>query len=1012
MNLERTSGRVRYSLICSLLVMLLCISFILLPGSRARAQVTSSWTVMVYLDADNNLETYGVTNFLQMAESAEGGPGPNEVNVLVQMDRYVGEGGYGGWTDTKRFEVFHDSTPVETDPGFVSDLGELDMGNPATLTDFVSWGKSYRPADRYMVVLWNHGSGWKEPSQERKFKGICYDDTNGGNHIDMKGLDSSLDIITDHGQDKIDLLTFDACLMGMAEIDYQIMPYCNERTGSEETEPGTGIPYDTVIEDLVANPAMDEAELGSTVVDRYYEFYPDGQECAAVDLSKSADVAGAVDSLSRDLLSVWEQEYPAIWAAAYAGEHYAYWDFIDLYRFAEILKAGTSDTTLQEECQSVMDAVDAAVTNEKHGPYWANSHGISIYFATSLNTYNSKYDGDRGLLMFTADTQWAVFQRAFLGGPTSNIAAAINGGKVVDFSSEIGDFAPASNLIDGGAACWSPEENVAGNFVTVELAGGRPAPLGTILIDPGPIAGGTALAGFHLQSSLDGNTYKDILSGTFGPEDNNYLNRFDLSGTGERARFLRIVVDSSQDTSPYASVAVAELQVYGATIQAGGPFYFAEGTTRPDFDSYLTIANISNAAANVRITYMKGDGTQKVQSLSVAPSSRATVHPADLLGVGDDPAHDFSAKVESTNGVGIVAERPMYFDYQGKWTGGSDVVGASAPASDWYFAEGTCRKGFDTYLSVCNPDTNPATVKATYMKGDGTSAFQNMTVAPGSRGTLHPSDVLGTGDDLAHDFSAKVESTNGVGIVAERPMYFDYQGKWTGGSDVVGANFPASNWYFAEGSCRTNFEPYICILNPGGDTADIRITYMKGNGTTQEQTASVPARARATIPVSSVLGTGDDPAHDFSAQVTCTNGDVICERPTYFDYQGKWDGGFDVMGATMASSTCYFAEGSCRPGFDAYLCVQNPGNTAASVQVTYMKGDSTTAVQATTVPARSRATLHPADVLGVGNDSAHDFAATVTCDTCQQIIVERPMYFDYQSKWTGGSDVLGYVPGQ
>ena len=40
--------------------------------------------------------------------------------------------------------------------------------------------------------------------------------------------------------------------------------------------------------------------------------------------------------------------------------------------------------------------------------------------------------------------------------------------------------------------------------------------------------------------------------------------------------------------------------------------------------------------------------------------------------------------------------------------------------------------------------------------------------------------------DATHDFSARVESTNGAGIIAERPMYFNYNGVWTGGHDVVG----------------------------------------------------------------------------------------------------------------------------------------------------------------------------------------------------------------------------------
>ncbi|MBU4175641.1 MAG: hypothetical protein KJ686_12170, partial [Actinobacteria bacterium] len=70
-----------------------------------------------------------------------------------------------------------------------------------------------------------------------------------------------------------------------------------------------------------------------------------------------------------------------------------------------------------------------------------------------------------------------------------------------------------------------------------------------------------------------------------------------------------------------------------------------------------------------------GDGTTREETLTVAASSRSTVVVKQTLGEGDDPAHDFSCLVETTNDTGIIVERPMYFNYKGEWTGGHDVVG-------------------------------------------------------------------------------------------------------------------------------------------------------------------------------------------------------------------------------------------------------------------------------------------------------------------------------------------------
>src|SRR5450759_30691 len=461
--------------------------------------------------------------------------------------------------------------------------------------------------------------------------------------------------------------------------------------------------------------------------------------------------------------------------------------------------------------------------------------------------------------------------------------------------------------------------------------------------------------------------------------------------------------------------------VVGAQVTAG-TFYFAEGTTRPGFDPYLCLQNPGSKDAKVTITYMKGDGSTETQSLTVGRNSRSTVTVKDKLGEGDDPAHDFSATVQCTNGQKIIAERPMYFNYKPgelNWNGGHDVVGAVAPSAIFYFAEGTTRPGFDPYLCIQNPGTKNASVKITYMKGDGSTETQSLTVGRNSRSTVTVKDKLGEGDDPAHDFSATVQCTNGQKIIAERPMYFNYKPgelNWNGGHDVVGAVAPSAIFYFAEGTTRPGFDPYLCIQNPGTKNASVKITYMKGDGSTETQSLTVGRNSRSTVTVKDKLGEGDDPAHDFSATVQCTNGQkIIAERPMYFNYKPgelNWNGGHDVVGAVAPSAIFYFAEGTTRPGFDPYLCIQNPGTKNASVKITYMKGDGSTETQSLTVGRNSRSTVTVKDKLGEGDDPAHDFSATVQCTNGQKIIAERPMYFNYKPgelNWNGCHDVVGAV---
>ncbi|MCG2795310.1 MAG: DUF5719 family protein, partial [Actinomycetia bacterium] len=430
------------------------------------------------------------------------------------------------------------------------------------------------------------------------------------------------------------------------------------------------------------------------------------------------------------------------------------------------------------------------------------------------------------------------------------------------------------------------------------------------------------------------------------------------------------------------------------TVGLAKTFYFAEGTTRPGFDQWICIMNPNQEEAVVNITYMMSDGDTVPQLVVVDPTSRTTIKVIDAIG----PDKDVSTKVESNRP--IVAERPMYFNYKGIWAGGHDVVGASAAASTYYFAEGTCRPGFDPYICIQNPGATDAEVTITYMKGDGTTDEETLTVGANSRSTVVVKNKLGEGDDEAHDFSSKVECTNGQSIIAERPIYFNYQGYtargWPGGHNVVGATSPATEWYFAEGTTRDGFDEWLCIQNPGLTSTLVYINYMLDTGENVIRIENVEAQSRKTVSVVEHLGRGKDVSMSISSTLP-----TVAERPMYFNYVGL-TGGHDVVGATRSAKEWYFAEGSTREGFQEWLCIQNPNTEEVDVTITYMLGTGENQEQVTTVKPRSRATVDVNSAVGWGKD----VSARVTCS--KQIIVERPMYFNYMGKWTGGHDVVGF----
>ena len=467
---------------------------------------------------------------------------------------------------------------------------------------------------------------------------------------------------------------------------------------------------------------------------------------------------------------------------------------------------------------------------------------------------------------------------------------------------------------------------------------------------------------------------------------------------------------AKSDTSDISATARAEVDgwsedYYSYTDLIGGsgpgpggeetPFYFAEGCTRPGYETWLCIQNSSATDANVTITYMLGSGQNFDQPVVVPALSRGTVSVNDFLSSVTDPYQDVSTKVVCTNGASIIVERPMYFNAN-SINGGHDVVGTNSPQTDWYFAEGNTYSWNREWLCLQNPGSSAAQVTVEYMLGDGTVETKNYTVNPLSRSTIDVNAALG---NQPADVSMRVHS-EGSPIVAERPMYFTYQGKWRGGTNVMGATESNTSWYFAEGNTRTWNDMWLCIQNPNDETATIGVTYKSiyGPGTTAQY--SVKGKSRYTISVDAVVGNDVDLGVDIISDYP-----VIAERPMYFNYQNKWDGGHDVIGCNQAETVWYFAEGCTRYDsqnqFDTWICILNPTDPDTTVTVTYMLGTGENFTRNYDVRAAQRITVDVNRDVGVGQD----VSAMVTCPV--PIIVERPMYFNVRGN-RGGHDVMGY----
>ncbi|MCG2796815.1 MAG: FG-GAP-like repeat-containing protein [Actinomycetia bacterium] len=417
-------------------------------------------------------------------------------------------------------------------------------------------------------------------------------------------------------------------------------------------------------------------------------------------------------------------------------------------------------------------------------------------------------------------------------------------------------------------------------------------------------------------------------------------------------------------------------------------FYFAEGYTAEGFQEYLCIGNFNSTDAEAELLFMFADGAPQSETVSIPASGRLTVNVNDMVGSG----REVSVRVRSRS-AGLVAERPMYFNYGGKWPGGHCVIGATATSNRWYFAEGTTLPGFEEYITVQNPQDTTANLTFTYMpEGQNNISFTE-TVGGNRRATFRASDHVGAGRNI----SLLVESDEFV--VAERIMYFNYHGMWSGGHCVVGSTSPAKEWYFAEGTTREGFDEWLCIQNPNTEpmTVNALFTLGEGQGDAVARSYSIPDRRRLTLSVNDVVG----PGKDVSVKLTSDYA-FIAERPMYFNYGGKWPGGHDVLGANMLKTTWMFAEGYTGPGFEEWLCIQNPHGTAATINITYLPESGDPVTRSHLVAPGSRHTVNVNSDAGAGLS----ISATVTSDL--SVVCERAMYFNYGDMWPGGHCVVGF----
>lgn len=424
------------------------------PSSGQSGQ---TWLVMLYQNADDQVLEQDI--FVDLNEAEKVGSS-NRVTIISQIDRFQGGfAGDGNWTSTRRYLVTQDNDLNRIGSQLLVDLGEVNMAQRESLVDFMTWATQTYPADRYVLILSDHGmgwpGGWSDPSPVNKdssrapLAGALEVD-----HLFLNEIDQALaQIQADTGLEKFDIIGMDACLMSQLEVYTVLQPYAHFAIASEETEPALGWAYAAFLQALTDNPNMSSEELATQVIESYIGqdqrivdddarseflrqgsplggFFGSGNVSAsqlarqlernitltAVDLNSLPDLLKKYNEFAYALQS--EEQAAIASARNYAQSYTSIFgkevppSYIDLGHFVQLVARETNSSAMKQSAQNVMDAMNRVIVAEKHGPAKPGSTGIAIYFPNS-SLYRSPYTGSQSYTAiadrFTRVSLWDDF---------------------------------------------------------------------------------------------------------------------------------------------------------------------------------------------------------------------------------------------------------------------------------------------------------------------------------------------------------------------------------------------------------------------------------------------------------------------------------------------------------------------------------------------------------------------------------------------------------------------------
>jgi len=347
----------------------------------------AEWTVMLYGAGNNDLDqaNNGTSYIVQDVQDMEKVGSQDGINMIAMVSRY------GGGGNAKYYKVgyYPNENPNALSSEELLNLGTKDMSDPATLKAFINYCKQNFPANRYQLIIDDHGAGWP---------GSCSDDLAGAGGL--LTMPECREAIATSDLGSVDILTWHACLMSMAEVAYELRSVCEYMTSCQFTMPMENIlGADLWLGWLKDNKTASNENYARKVVESVIQraqFKQKTTHYAMIKMSEMQNLGAALGTFGNILVQEGGQHWNEV-LNAWQSTHSTDLDnpkYVDIREFTNQIQAQPTLSTINlivSNCNNVRNAINAAVPFTDtyfHSPTQPVPRGgLNVYIPWQVNQY-------------------------------------------------------------------------------------------------------------------------------------------------------------------------------------------------------------------------------------------------------------------------------------------------------------------------------------------------------------------------------------------------------------------------------------------------------------------------------------------------------------------------------------------------------------------------------------------------------------------------------------------------